>query len=239
MMKAVILCGGRGTRLGEHGKSIPKALVEIGGRPILWHLLNLYAHQGVSEFILCLGYLGEEIRQYFSAPENGQDNDWKVTAVDTGLDTNTGGRLKLVEKYLRDEKSFHVTYGDGLADIDIKALTAFHEKHGRLATVTAVRPRSSFGILQIDADGVVSNFLEKPLMNDWVNGGFFVFDRGIFNYLTDESVLECQPLQQLAKEGQIRAYQHPGFWKCLDTYKDRLEFNRMWESGEARWHLRK
>jgi glucose-1-phosphate cytidylyltransferase len=235
MMKAVILCGGRGTRLGEQGKSIPKALVEIGGRPVLWHLLNLYAHQGVNEFILCLGYLGEEIRQYFS----DQDNEWKIKAVDTGLDTNTGGRLKLVEKHLRDEKSFHVTYGDGLADIDIQALTAFHTTHGRLATVTAVRPRSSFGLLQMDCDGVVTDFLEKPLMNDWVNGGFFVFERAIFDYLNEESVLECEPLQQLAKERRIVAYRHPGFWKCLDTYKDRLEFNRMWESGEVGWDLRK
>lgn len=233
MMKAVILCGGRGTRLGEHGKSIPKALVEIGGRPVLWHLLNLYAHQGVNEFILCLGHLGEEIRRYFST----QDNGWKVTAVDTGPDTNTGGRLKRVERYVRDEKSFHLTYGDGLADIDIKALTAFHTKHGRVATVTAVRPRSSFGLLEIDSDGVVTDFLEKPQMNDWVNGGFFVFERGILDYLTEESVLECEPLQQLARERQILAYRHSGFWKCLDTYKDRLEFNRMWESGEAGWKL--
>jgi len=238
-MKAVILCGGRGTRLGEQGKSIPKALVEIGGRPVLWHLLNLYAHQGVNEFILCLGYLGEEIRQYFSSRNNNCRDNWKITPVDTGLDTNTGGRLKLVENHLRDEKSFHVTYGDGLADIDIQALTSFHTKHGRLATVTAVRPRSSFGLLQMDSDGVVTDFLEKPLMNDWVNGGFFVFEREVFDYLTEESVLECEPLQQLAKERRIVAYRHPGFWKCLDTYKDRLEFNRMWESGEAGWNLRK
>jgi len=238
-MKAVILCGGRGTRLGEQGKSIPKALVEIGGRPVLWHLLNLYAQQGVNEFILCLGYLGEEIRQYFSARDNGCEDNWKITAVDTGLDTNTGGRLKLVENHLRDERSFHVTYGDGLADIDIQALTALHAKHGRLATVTAVRPRSSFGLLQMDGDGLVTDFLEKPLMNDWVNGGFFVFEREIFDYLTEKSVLEGEPLQQLAKERRIVAYRHPGFWKCLDTYKDRLEFNRMWESGEAGWNLRK
>jgi glucose-1-phosphate cytidylyltransferase len=257
-MKTIILCGGRGLRLGEHGASLPKALIEIGGRPVLWHLLKLYAHHGWNEFILCLGYLGDEIKRYFlehhwlSADftlemsragayqlhkHRESSEDWRITFADTGLDTNTGGRIQRIENYLGHDQEFFVTYGDGLADIDLHALLAFHRGHGRLATLTAVNPRSSFGLLKLEADGAVTEFAEKPLMAEWINGGFFVFNRGVFDYLDQNSVLEREPLEQLARERQLMAYRHTGFWKCLDTYKDHLEFNQMWSDGQARWKV--
>jgi glucose-1-phosphate cytidylyltransferase len=181
-MKAVILCGGRGTRLGKHGRSVPKALIHIGGRPIIWHLLSIFSHYGVNEFVLCLGYLGDEIRAYFT--ENPAA--WQIEFVDTGLDTNTGGRLKQVENYLAGSPDFFVTYGDGLADVNIENLRVFHADHGKIATVTAVHPYSNFGLMDIADDGSVERFREKPLLRDWINGGFFVFNREIFDYLDDE-----------------------------------------------------
>lgn len=255
-MKTVILCGGRGTRLGEHGASIPKALIEIGGRPVLWHLLKIYGHHGLKDFILCLGYLGDSIKRYFlehqwlysdftlemgGSVEYRLDKhdqvgeDWRITFAETGLDTNTGGRIKRIEKYLGDDEAFCVTYGDGLADIDLTALVEFHVMHGRLATLTAVHPRSNFGILRIDGDGAVTDFEEKPVMRELINGGFFVFSRRIFDYLDENSVLEREPLQRLASEQQLMAYPHTGFWKCMDTYKDNQEFNQLWETGRAEW----
>jgi glucose-1-phosphate cytidylyltransferase len=261
-MKTVILCGGRGTRLGEHGVNIPKALIEIGGRPVLWHLMKIYANHGMNDFVLCLGYLGDAIKRYFLEHhwlytdftlEMGRggnyqlrkhdliDEDWRITFADTGLDTNTGGRLKRVEHYvkhgMRDEETFCVTYGDGLANIDLSALIEFHHQHGRIATLTAVHPRSSFGFLKLDDDGVVTEFEEKPVINDWINGGFFVFNRKIFDYLDDDCVLEREPFARLARERQLIAYQHTGFWKCLDTYKDNLEFNQLWDQGKAEWQV--
>ena len=257
-MKTVILCGGRGTRLGEHGVSVPKPLIEIGGQPILWHLLKLYSHFGLNDFVLCLGYLGDSIKRYFlehhwlstdfTLEMNKSGNyqllqheqrgeDWKIDFADTGLDVNTGGRLKRVEKYLEGHDDFCVTYGDGLADIDLQELIRFHRTHGRLATLTAVHPRSNFGIIRLDDEGAVTEFQEKPVIPDWINGGFFVFNRRIFDYLTPDSVLEREPLEQIARERQLIAYPHRGFWKCMDTYKDNLEFNQLWDENAAAWKV--
>lgn len=257
-MKTVILCGGRGTRLGEHGASVPKPLIEIGGHPILWHILKLYSHYDFNDFVLCLGYLGDSIKRYFlehhwlSADftlemssaggyqlrqDRPSGEDWKIDFVDTGLDVNTGGRLKRVEKYLAGESDFCVTYGDGLADIDLNQLVAFHRAHGRLATLTAVHPQSNFGILSLADDGAVTEFHEKPVIRDWINGGFFVFNQRIFDYLNADCVLEREPFERLARERQLIAYPHRGFWKCMDTYKDNLEFNQLWDEKAAAWKL--
>lgn len=258
MMKTVILCGGRGTRLGEHGVSVPKALIEIGGHPIIWHLMKLYAHYGLNDFILCLGYLGDSIKRYFLEHqwlstdftlrmnrEGGdhltshqlRDEEWTITFADTGLETNTGGRILQVAKYLEGEETFCVTYGDGLANIDLRDLQAFHCAHGKIATLCAVRPNSNFGIIKLGPEGEVRDFEEKPVMPDWINGGFFIFNRRVLDYLTPESVLEREPLRRLAREGQLIAYRHEGFWKCMDTYKDNLEFNQVWDQGRAGWKV--
>jgi len=257
-MKTVILCGGRGTRLGEHGASIPKALIEIGGRPLLWHLMKIYAHHGLNDFILCLGYLGDAIKRYFlehhwlysdftlemskagdyQLRRHGTiGEDWRVTFVDTGLDTNTGGRVNRIAGHIGDDETFCVTYGDGLANIDLRALVAFHQSHGRVATLTAVHPRSAFGLLRLDAQSAVTEFEEKPFLTDWINGGFFVFHRKIFDYLDDNCVLERAPFERLAQERRLIAHQHTGFWKCMDTYKDNLEFNQLWDQGNAEWKI--
>ena len=232
-MKTVILCGGRGMRLGEHGINIPKALIEIGGKPMLWHLLKYYSHFGLNEFVLCLGYLGSEIQAYFKA----NPDEFKITFVDTGLDTNTGGRLKLIKNYLGEDEEFCVTYGDGLADVDLPALLQFHRSHHKTATLTAVNPRSQFGVLKLDNENSVTEFQEKPLLKEWINGGFFVFNRRIFDYLHDDSILEREPFELLANEREVMAFKHAGFWKCLDTYKDNLEFNQLWDDNEAAWKL--
>lgn len=257
-MKTVILCGGRGLRLGEHGTALPKALIEIGGRPVLWHLLKLYSHHGLNDFVLCLGWLGDAIKRYFlehhwlytdftleMKPESDYTlhkhqtsrEAWRITFADTGLDTNTGGRVKRIAAHLGEDEEFCVTYGDGLSDLSLRELMAFHRAHGKLATLTAVNPRSQFGLLKLDAAGAVTEFQEKPLLEQWINGGFFIFNRRVLDYLTDNSVLEREPLEQLAREGQLMAYRHAGFWKCLDTYKDHLEFNQMWDAGQAGWKV--
>jgi glucose-1-phosphate cytidylyltransferase len=257
-MMTVILCGGRGTRLGEHGVNLPKALIEIGGKPVIWHLLKIYSHHGLNDFILCLGYLGDAIKRYFLEQQwidadftlelnrsgkyqiqNHQTfkEDWRITFAETGLDTNTGGRVKRIEKFLGDDRTFCVTYGDGLADVDLPLLLEFHRQHGKIATLTAVHPRSSFGLIKVNDSGVVTDFEEKPVMRDWINGGFFVFDRRIFDYLSDNCVLEREPFERLASEGQLVAYRHDGFWKCMDTYKDNVEFNQLWDAGEADWAI--
>lgn len=231
-MKTVILCGGRGTRLGEHGRSLPKALINIGGRPILWHLLNIYRQHGINDFILCLGYLGDEIRSYFAAEPAG----FNIEFVDTGLDTNTGGRLHRVRERLAGESAFCVTYGDGLADVDITSLTAFHRSHGRIGTLTAVHPYSNFGLIDIDDNDAVTRFREKPLLREWINGGFFVFDQRIFDHLDADITLEREPFETISREGQLMAYRHEGFWKCMDTFKDSLEFEEIWNGG-APWKV--
>ena len=233
-MKTVILCGGRGTRLGDHGVSIPKALVEVGGQPIIWHLLKLYSTFGLKDFVLCLGYLGESIRDFFT--EHPVD-DWKVACVDTGEDTNTGGRVKRVAHLLEGEDDFCVTYGDGLSDIDLNRLITFHRSHGHLATLTAVHPRSNFGIIKLNERSAVTEFQEKPVMREWINGGFFVFNRKVLDYLTEDCVLEREPLEMIASNGDLIAYEHDGFWKCMDTFKDNLEFNQLWDSGQAAWKV--
>ena len=257
-MKTVILCGGRGTRLGEHGVNVPKALIDIGGRPLLWHLLKLYAAHGLNDFVLCLGYLGETIKRYFierhwldhdftlELKASGETqlqkhararDDWRIAFVDTGHDTNTGGRIKRIQSYIGADETFCVTYGDGLADVDLPALLAFHHAHGKLATLTAVHPRSNFGILKLAANDAVTEFEEKPVLREWINGGFFVFNQGIFDYLDENSVLEREPLERLSRAGELMAFQHSGFWKCLDTYKDNVEFNQLWDDGQAGWKV--
>lgn len=246
-MKTVILCGGRGTRLNELGKAVPKALVEIGGQPIIWHLMHLYAAHGFNDFSLCLGHLGHKIREYFGSSGSGEDNvsfpvdgetNWNVSLFDTGEDTNTGGRIAKIADALKAEDRFFVTYGDGLADVDIGKLLEFHKEHGKLATMTTVHPRSPFGVVEIGEDGAVSSFREKPRLDVWINGGFFVFESTILELLDGDPVLEEGPLETLAAKGELMAYRHTGFWKCMDTYKDSLEFNSLWLSG-APWKIGK
>src|SRR5204863_4785784 len=241
-MKTVILCGGRGTRLDEHGTAIPKGLFPIGDRPMIWHICKIYSQIGFNEFVLCLGYLKERYSEYFgleivSADRNNgftNEEDWNIKLADTGLDTNTGGRIKSVESFLDGEQRFFATYGDGLSDVNLKALLEFHRSHGKIATLTAVNPISTFGLLDIDENSGVRLFREKPKLNEWINGGFFVFEREIFDYLNTDSTLEKSPFRALAAEGQLMAFRHGGFWKCMDTYKDSIEMNELWAQG-APW----
>ncbi|HRH41792.1 MAG TPA: sugar phosphate nucleotidyltransferase [Pyrinomonadaceae bacterium] len=230
-MKTIILCGGRGTRLGEHGATVPKALINIGGKPIIWHLLKIFSSFGHRDFILCLGFLGNKIKQYLT--ENNED--WNIVFAETGLDTNTGGRIKKVEKYLQTDEQFFVTYGDGLANVNLNDLQNFHHSHGKIGTLTAVHPFSNFGIIKLNEEKFVTEFQEKPRLKEWVNGGFFIFNRQIFNYLDEDCVLEKYPLETLAKNKDLVAFEHTGFWKCMDTFKDNLEFNQIWEAGNADW----
>ena len=227
----VILCGGRGTRLREQTEAIPKALVEIGGRPILWHVISIYSSQGFSRFLLLTGYKGELIADWVG--QNAWPAGVAVECLDTGLETPTGGRIKLATDRL--DGPFSVTYADGVADIDLSALHNFHRQGGGLATVTVVRPQLQFGVADLDHDGVVRGFHEKPRVDHWINGGFFCFDPGTLDYLTDDSVLERDPLERLAADGQLRAYRHIGFWDCMDTYKDAVLLNDLWNSGDPPW----
>jgi len=230
-MKAVILAGGLGTRISEETSVKPKPMVEIGGRPILWHIMKIYSHYGFNDFILCLGYKGEKIKEYFSR-ENKEK--WRIEFVDTGLDTNTGGRIKKIEKYIETDY-FLVTYGDGLSDINIKKLVEYHKKHGKIATMTCTNLRSNFGIVEIDDDNVVVGFKEKPFINMWINVGFFVFNKKIFNYLEENSVLEGTPMEQLVKGGELIALKYGGFWEGMDTYKDTRRLNDAFNKGKAKW----
>jgi glucose-1-phosphate cytidylyltransferase len=228
-----ILCGGRGTRLQEHTRELPKPLVEIGGLPILWHVIQLYVAQGFARFLLATGYRGDLIEGFAGAHE------WpagvEVCCVDTGHDTPTGGRVKQLQPYLGGER-FCLTYADGLADIDLGALLAFHDDHGALATMTVVRPLLQFGVTELDrASGRVLGFREKPRSEHWINGGFFCMEEPAFDYLDLDSVLERRPLEGLAGDGQLHAYRHGGFWECMDTYKDAVALNDLWASGEAPW----
>jgi glucose-1-phosphate cytidylyltransferase len=256
-MKVVVLCGGLGTRLREETEFRPKPLVEVGGRPILWHIMKIYAQSGYREFVLCLGYRGNMIKEYFLNYE-AMNNDFticlgrqsqihyndvhteqgfQVTLAETGLDTMTGGRLKRVEKYI-DGDTFMLTYGDGLADINLHALLEFHRAHGRLATVTTVTPTSRFGIVEMSGDGQVLKFLEKPRTQTFASAGFFVFQRGIFDYLGgDDCILEREPMQRLAADGELMAYRHDGFFYAMDTYREYEHLNELWARNEAKWKV--
>ena len=256
-MQVVILCGGLGTRLREETEFRPKPLVEVGGRPILWHIMKLYAHHGFRDFVLCLGYRGQMIKEYFlnyeamnndfticlgrqnriTYHDEHKEQDFHVTLADTGLETLTGGRVKQVEKYI-DGDTFMVTYGDGVADVDLRAVVEFHRAHGKLATVTTVRPVSRFGVLEVGEDGGVTSFAEKPQLDGWVSAGFFVFDRKFFDYLEgDDCFFERAPLERLANEGQLMAYRHEGFFFAMDTYREYEYLNQLWSGGEAPWKV--
>ena len=257
-MKVVILCGGLGTRLREETEFRPKPMVYIGNRPILWHIMKIYAHYGYNEFILCLGYKGEMIKEYFYnyeilnsdfTIELGEhkhiivhnqvtEKGWKITLADTGDKSLKGARLKMIEKYIPDD-TFMVTYGDGVADIDISALVAFHKSHGKIATVTGVKPVSRFGELKVEGN-VVTRFMEKPeISRARISGGFFVFNRRIFDYLKvdDPQDLEVGTLDRIAMERELMVYDHPGFWACMDTLRDVEYLNNLWNSGQAKWKV--
>jgi glucose-1-phosphate cytidylyltransferase len=229
----VILCGGRGTRLRERTESVPKALVEIGGRPILWHVVQIYAAQGFERFLLATGYMGEAVAEFAAAER--WPRGVRVECVDTGLDTPTGGRVHALADRL-DGDPFCATYADGVADVDLEALLAFHQGHGALATVTVVRPHLQWGVAELRGDEV-SGFAEKPRSEHWINGGFFCFEPGVFGYLEADSALEREPLSALAADGQLRAFRHEGFWDCMDTYKDAVVLNDLWTAGRAPWRV--
>ena len=229
-----ILCGGRGTRLRERTETIPKPLIEIGARPILWHVISIYAAQGFGRFELCTGYKGEQIESWAAAVEWPQGV--AVSCVDTGLDTPTGGRLKLLGARL-DGEPFCATYADGVADIDLDALLAAHREAGTLATVTVVRPTLQFGVADLDERGRVLGFTEKPKLQSWINGGFFCFEPGALRYIADDAILEREPLEGLARDGQLHAFLHHGFWDCMDTYKDAVLLNDIWSRGDAPWKM--
>ena len=253
-MKVVILAGGFGTRLSEETDIRPKPLVEIGGRPILWHVMKIYAEHGLKDFIICCGYKGSSIKSYFAnyllessdvvfdfksnstSYLSSSDIDWKVTLVDTGLETMTGGRLRRVAEFI-DGDTFCLTYGDGVSDVDITALVAFHAAHGKAATVTAVPSPGRFGILDIGKNQSVSRFHEKPDNEmGWINGGFFVLNRKALQYVDgDSSIWERQPLERLAADGELRAFRHTGFWRPMDTLRDKRELEDLWASGKAPW----
>ncbi|HEU5253163.1 MAG TPA: sugar phosphate nucleotidyltransferase [Solirubrobacterales bacterium] len=229
----VILCGGRGTRLRERTESVPKALVEIGGRPILWHVVQIYAAQGFDRFLLATGYMGEAVAE-FAAAERWPEGV-RVECVDTGLDTPTGGRVAALADRLGGE-AFCVTYADGVADVDLDALLDFHRSHGAAATVTVVRPNLQWGVAELAGDEV-TGFVEKPRSEHWINGGFLCFEPGVLGHLDADSVLEREPLSRLAAAGELRAYRHEGFWDCMDTYKDAVVLNDLWSAGRAPWRI--
>jgi glucose-1-phosphate cytidylyltransferase len=250
----ILLAGGLGTRLRESTEFKPKPMVEIGGRPILWHIMKTYERYGLSDFTLALGYKGDVIKDYFLNYHarlsdltvhlktgnvdysNPTAEDWHVSLIDTGANSMTGGRLLRLKRYLHSSGTFMVTYGDGVSDVDINALLAFHRAHGKLATVTAVRPSARFGGMHI-GEGQVLNFKEKPQSGEgWINGGFFVFEPGVFDYLeNDTTVLEQSPLESLVRDEQLMAYEHSGYWQCMDTIRDRDALQSLWESGQAPW----
>lgn len=257
-MKVALLAGGLGTRLGEETSLRPKPMVEIGGKPILWHIMKIYSHYGFNEFVILAGYKSEYIKSYFlNYFTNLSDftidlstNDltihhnvaepWKVTVLDTGVNTLTGGRIKRAQKYLEDD-TFMLTYGDGVSDIDIRALVNFHKKNGNLATLTAVQPQGRFGVLDIDGQDQIRSFQEKPknAASAWINAGFFVLEPKIFDYINegDASIWERAPLMSLARDGQLDAYKHDGFWHPMDMLKDKIDLNSMWDSGTAPWKV--
>jgi glucose-1-phosphate cytidylyltransferase len=255
-MKVVLLAGGLGTRMREETEFRPKPMVEVGGKPVLWHIMKTYASYGHTDFVICAGYKGDQIKQYFynyaasnmdftvtlgdadSAVFHGKHDEfgWRVTVSDTGFDTPTGGRIKAVEKYLEHE-SFLCTYGDGIANVDISQLLESHSSAGRKATITVTNPRSRFGIVQVENGNAVTGFLEKPETADPVNIGYFVFSPAIFDVLTRESVLEESPLVSLAAENQLTAFRHDGFWQPMDTFREYQLLNGLWQQGNAPWKI--
>lgn len=254
-IKAVILAGGKGSRLSEETVAKPKPLVEIGERPILWHIMKIYAAHGINDFVICLGYKGLKIKEYFvnyglhnvdvTVETRGgirvhqeTTEDWRITLAETGEETMTGGRLRRIRRYLNDQDIFCMTYGDGVGDIDINAAIEFHKKHGKLATVTAVRPLARFGSLDIQA-GQVRRFVEKPVTEGGlINGGFFILSPKAIDYIADDATLwEKEPLENLARDGQLMAFEHHGFWQPMDTLRDRMHLEELWATGKAPWKI--
>jgi glucose-1-phosphate cytidylyltransferase len=256
IIKVVILAGGLGTRISEETSIRPKPMIEIGGMPIIWHIMKIYSHYGFNEFVVCLGYKGYVIKEYFSnyfihmsditvdlknndlEIHNNQSEPWRVTMVDTGVDTMTGGRLKRVEKYV-DGGTFMMTYGDGLIDLDINKLIHFHRNRGVKATLTAVKPAGRWGLVEIGSNGIIEKFAEKPKGDGgYVNGGFFVLEQGIFDYIeNDGTIWEQAPLETMARDKVLAAYKHDGFWYAMDTQRDKLHLEEQWSSGKAPWKI--
>ena len=255
-MKVVILAGGYGTRLSEETDIKPKPMVEIGGKPILWHIMKIYSHYGYNEFVICLGYKGYVIKEYFSnfflhhsdvtfdlsknsmEVHNTNAENWKITLVETGKDTMTGGRIKRIQKYVNNS-TFMLTYGDGVSNINIKNLVEFHQQNKKMCTVTAVQPDSRFGVLDINANQEVKSFMEKPKgESGWINGGFFVCEPEVFQHIKgDETFWEREPLETIAKQNQLAAFKHEGFWKPMDSLKDKNDLNKFWDTNTAEWKI--
>ena len=253
-MKAVLLAGGLGTRLREETEFKPKPMVEVGGRPVIWHIMKNLAQHNVDEFVVATGYKSDVIKDYFLNYESRNNDftvslgkqqkiqfhnehdegDWKVTLAFTGELTMTGGRVNRVERYL-DSERFLCTYGDGLSDVNITSLLEFHKSHGKLATVTTVQPSSRFGIMDVAPDGLVKSFREKPKVDGWINIGYFIFEPSVFSYLDDDCILEQDPLARLAADGELMAYRHEGFWQPMDTFREATMLNQMWNQGSAPW----
>ena len=255
-MKVLILAGGYGTRISEESDVKPKPMIEIGGKPILWHIMKHYSHYGFNEFVILLGYKSYVIKEYFAnyylhnsdvtidtanqklEIHNNYSEDWKITLVDTGLDTMTGGRIKRAAKFINNEP-FFLTYGDGVSDVNINDLLKTHKSHGKKMTMTAIQPEGRFGALKIESDNTISSFLEKPKGDgSWINGGFFVCEPSLMDYIEgDSTILEQGPLERMAKEGELYSFKHEGFWKCMDTLRDKNQMNEMWSNGKPKWKV--
>ena len=235
-MEVVILCGGYGTRLGKETELKPKPMVEIGGKPIVWHIMKIFEKHGIRDFHLALGYKANIIKDYFLKYNSLNEENWIINLQDTGLNTMTGGRLLRLKESLKNEETFMLTYGDGVSNVDLTKLLQFHKSHGKTATVTAVRPPVRFGELIIN-DNKVEAFAEKPQAGKgWINGGFFVFNKEIFNYIKDDSImLEREPLEKLSKTGELMAYKHQDFWQCMDTIREKEILEKLWSSNNAKW----
>ncbi len=255
-MKVVILAGGMGTRISEETDLKPKPMIEIGGKPMLWHIMKIYSHYGFNDFVICLGYKGYMIKEYFAnyflhqadvtidmkhnkmEIHHQKAEPWKVTLIDTGMETMTGGRIKRIEKYVGN-KPFMLTYGDGVADVNIKNLVKFHKESAKLATMTSIQPAGRFGALNLDKNDNVLSFLEKPKGDgSWINGGFFVLEPEVFNYIeNDACTWEREPLEKIVREKQLSTYKHDGFWKCMDTLRDKIDLENLWHDRKAPWKI--
>src|SRR5579871_2565138 len=255
-MKVLILAGGFGTRLSEETDVRPKPMADIGGKPILWHIMKIYSHYGFNDFVVLLGYKGYYIKEYFAnyflhqsditidlssnklEVHNNSSEPWRVTLLDTGLHTMTGGRIKRAKNYVNNE-TFFLTYGDGVSDVDIPKLLDFHKKHGKSVTITSVQPEGKFGALEIGNDNNVSSFMEKPKGDgSWINGGFFVCNPEIFDYIEDDhTIFEKEPIEKLSAAGEVYTFKHNGFWKCMDTLRDKTQLNNLWDSNNAKWKI--